>query len=247
MVSLKRLQRAAIGSNTPIVEYRVYHALTPLLSWPSKAGSRPATSTKCVKSAHLMTQKPKDISEPYPLILSCDVHASPGSNTYKPVHESVCFVYADKQTRLPKAPLRKAARACTLYAHASYELPQKLVEVLSKSLQFMLNKSINFKTATSGDASSSPSTSSSCARVSCRQTTNTGQKRKQWREESDGSQPPDDDPGHGPNENPSIDPPDPPSGTSPRFACPYFKRDPQKQRNIRSCTGPGWDTVHRVK
>ena len=33
----------------------------------------------------------------------------------------------------------------------------------------------------------------------------------------------------------------------PRFACPYFKRDPQKYRTHRTCPGPGWQTVHRVK
>ena len=32
-----------------------------------------------------------------------------------------------------------------------------------------------------------------------------------------------------------------------RFACPYFKRDSQRHSERRSCRGPGWDTVHRVK
>lgn len=32
-----------------------------------------------------------------------------------------------------------------------------------------------------------------------------------------------------------------------RFACPYFKRDPRKYRKHRSCVGPGWTAVHRVK
>jgi hypothetical protein len=34
---------------------------------------------------------------------------------------------------------------------------------------------------------------------------------------------------------------------STRFACPFYKRDPEKYRNQRSCPGPGWDTVHRLK
>jgi hypothetical protein len=32
-----------------------------------------------------------------------------------------------------------------------------------------------------------------------------------------------------------------------RFACPYFKHDPQKYKYFRSCPGPGWDRIHRVK
>ena len=32
-----------------------------------------------------------------------------------------------------------------------------------------------------------------------------------------------------------------------RLACPFFKRDPRRHDKLRSCTGPGWKTVHRVK
>ena len=32
-----------------------------------------------------------------------------------------------------------------------------------------------------------------------------------------------------------------------RLACPYFKREPEKYRNERSCPGRGWMTVHRLK
>jgi hypothetical protein len=31
------------------------------------------------------------------------------------------------------------------------------------------------------------------------------------------------------------------------LACPYFKRNPQKYRSHRTCVGPGWGSVHRVK
>ncbi|KAH8898428.1 hypothetical protein GQ53DRAFT_837335 [Thozetella sp. PMI_491] len=33
----------------------------------------------------------------------------------------------------------------------------------------------------------------------------------------------------------------------PKLACPFFKRDHRKYQNWRSCPGPGWDTVHRIK
>jgi hypothetical protein len=32
-----------------------------------------------------------------------------------------------------------------------------------------------------------------------------------------------------------------------RFACPYFKRNPASDRNSRSCLGPGFIDVHRLK
>jgi len=32
-----------------------------------------------------------------------------------------------------------------------------------------------------------------------------------------------------------------------KFACPFFKRQPEKYKSYRSCPGPGWDTVHRLK
>ncbi|KAJ4289659.1 hypothetical protein N0V90_010988 [Kalmusia sp. IMI 367209] len=37
------------------------------------------------------------------------------------------------------------------------------------------------------------------------------------------------------------------SETGPRFACPFFKHDPNRYRNRRTCPGPGWPTVHRMK
>lgn len=36
------------------------------------------------------------------------------------------------------------------------------------------------------------------------------------------------------------------SGSS-KFACPFFKRDPSRYQNSRSCTGPGWSSVRRTK
>lgn len=32
-----------------------------------------------------------------------------------------------------------------------------------------------------------------------------------------------------------------------KFACPYFKHNPRRYQSVRSCPGPGWDTVHRLK
>jgi hypothetical protein len=32
-----------------------------------------------------------------------------------------------------------------------------------------------------------------------------------------------------------------------RFACPYYRRNPRRHTKHRSCAGPGWVSVHRVK
>jgi hypothetical protein len=37
------------------------------------------------------------------------------------------------------------------------------------------------------------------------------------------------------------------SENGPRFACPFYKHDPMRYRNRRTCPGPGWPTVHRMK
>ncbi|KAK3304669.1 uncharacterized protein B0T15DRAFT_250475 [Chaetomium strumarium] len=36
-------------------------------------------------------------------------------------------------------------------------------------------------------------------------------------------------------------------GNGRKFACPFCKHDPVKYRNIKTCCGPGWEDVHRVK
>ncbi|CAI6329079.1 unnamed protein product [Periconia digitata] len=37
------------------------------------------------------------------------------------------------------------------------------------------------------------------------------------------------------------------SDSGPRFACPFYKHDPVRFRTRRTCPGPGWTTVHRMK
>lgn len=32
-----------------------------------------------------------------------------------------------------------------------------------------------------------------------------------------------------------------------KLACPYFKHNPSRHRSSRACSGPGWDTIHRIK
>ena len=35
--------------------------------------------------------------------------------------------------------------------------------------------------------------------------------------------------------------------TTRRFGCPFYQRNPEKHQYHRSCEGPGWEAVHRVK
>jgi hypothetical protein len=32
-----------------------------------------------------------------------------------------------------------------------------------------------------------------------------------------------------------------------KFACPFYKRNPGRNQRWRSCAGPGWDSIHRLK
>jgi hypothetical protein len=37
------------------------------------------------------------------------------------------------------------------------------------------------------------------------------------------------------------------SGAGRLLACPYFKRNPESHRKYKSCAGPGWKDIHRLK
>lgn len=37
------------------------------------------------------------------------------------------------------------------------------------------------------------------------------------------------------------------SETGAKFACPFYKHEPDRYRSRRTCPGPGWPTVHRMK
>lgn len=64
-----------------------------------------------------------------------------------------------------------------------------------------------------------------------------------------GRNPPDDGNDGTPNKRPRKDSTsnDRIIGFTPRYACPLFKRNPQKYGSRSACSGPGWESVHRVK
>jgi len=53
--------------------------------------------------------------------------------------------------------------------------------------------------------------------------------------------------GGDPNKRPKLDGTQKDRQTITKFACPFYKRNPEKYKNQRACSGPGWETVHRVK
>jgi hypothetical protein len=55
--------------------------------------------------------------------------------------------------------------------------------------------------------------------------------------------------GNRPNKRPRLGDGNPKirSVNNQKFACPFYKRFPEKYKNFRSCPGPGWDEIHRVK
>jgi hypothetical protein len=71
----------------------------------------------------------------------------------------------------------------------------------------------------------------------------TGEKRARRMDEDDGDE--EDRKDKRNNNNKRVDP----SSDSQRLrlACPYFKRNPASCAGIRTCTGPGWPSIHRVK
>lgn len=38
-----------------------------------------------------------------------------------------------------------------------------------------------------------------------------------------------------------------PKEPQPRYACPYLKYAPERYSKVKTCCGPGWDQIHRVK
>lgn len=91
----------------------------------------------------------------------------------------------------------------------------------------------------------------SSRRGSAQGLTNGGGKRKARNSGEDGNLHPEDgdqdDDGPSKRRRVSIATTDESEPSGPRFACPFFKHDPMRYRNRRTCPGPGWPSVHRMK
>ncbi|KAJ4370005.1 plasma membrane localization protein [Neocucurbitaria cava] len=122
----------------------------------------------------------------------------------------------------------------------------KIIELIMRKVELKL-RDVACRECTGNSTSNSRSGASSISYQGNRKSSqSSGNKRKT---RTEGSPPPDDDDDYGPNKRrrgsaaTTADSSD--SGV--RFACPFYKHDPDKYRNRRTCPGPGWPTVHRMK
>lgn len=101
----------------------------------------------------------------------------------------------------------------------------------------------NFKSSTAGATGSSSQASLSSGTSSTPGKINTsGQKRARRRDSLDGSGGDgNEDDKHG-SKRTRVE-----QANSPKLACPFFKRDPQKYANRQACTGPGYTMIARLK
>ncbi|KAH7392783.1 hypothetical protein BKA66DRAFT_411433 [Pyrenochaeta sp. MPI-SDFR-AT-0127] len=121
----------------------------------------------------------------------------------------------------------------------------KVVELIMRKIELHLRYAAH-KQCTRGTSSSSRSATGVVNPQASRKTSqSSGQKRKSRLE---GSPPSDDDDDDIPNKRRrgSMTTTDG-SETGVRFACPFYKDDPDRYRSKRTCPGPGWPTVHRMK
>lgn len=124
--------------------------------------------------------------------------------------------------------------------------------LLDRLMEYCYAILANNYTEVKGDASTScaPSSTSSSQRASGQVTTYSEQrshaksKKRSSHNESDASGDSDDDEGNGglASKRVKMD-----ENMGKRLACPFFKRNPQRYQEERSCVGPGWVTLHRLK
>ncbi|KAI5456709.1 hypothetical protein BGZ63DRAFT_457996 [Mariannaea sp. PMI_226] len=87
-----------------------------------------------------------------------------------------------------------------------------------------------------------------CFSGSSRMSQDTSRSSKRSRESNDNFRASDDDDGDGGSEPKKFKQAPVSDGlTAPKLACPFYRRNPKKHLKLRSCAGPGWASIHRVK
>jgi hypothetical protein len=155
-----------------------------------------------------------------------------------------------------------SASSCEMYTETDMsddehetdtEIPQhtlssstlKSIDVIMRKIELNLRFAAHRQCNGSNDSTTSNSNVSASQQTSRRVPQGGAGKRKA---RSDDSLPPDDDQEDGSNKRRRG------SGITTescdkvlRFACPFYKHEPHRFRNRRTCPGPGWPTVHRMK
>lgn len=155
----------------------------------------------------------------------------------------------DPERKCSEAEITASGDSSTSYILSPIlsESKRKAVDSLMAELRALLDRTLGTRSRVPGANPVNDSSSSSPARPSTdRQPLGDSDRHgKRKRDERDGSGNPDGDSG---SEFKRIKL-GTESGTVPprKLACPYYRRNPQKHQKHRSCAGPGWVSVHRVK
>ena len=131
-------------------------------------------------------------------------------------------------------------------------MTRHIVDRIMNGLHFIFDTKSGIITCTSDGSTSSASPSSnfnSGQGSSASGASNAGSKRSQGDGGDGDSLSPGDNSDNNRGKRPKRNPTSPNSedGHSLKYACPYFKRKPQRYKQRRSCAGPGWPDIHRVK
>jgi hypothetical protein len=121
---------------------------------------------------------------------------------------------------------------------------RRIVDRLMSEFHSLLGHSSSFRNCVASSKSPSSQTPPSSSPAGSSSQKPQGTKRQR---DGEGSEPPDDrEDGGQRRQRPKLTSP---GGTltSRKFACPYYRRNASKHQNYRSCAGPGWNSVRRVK
>ncbi|KAG9194981.1 hypothetical protein G6011_00101 [Alternaria panax] len=123
---------------------------------------------------------------------------------------------------------------------------QKIIDLILRKVEINLRNAV-YKQCTGSKAAHSRGRATLASSQSSRKTSvSSGTKRKSRLE---GSLPPEDDDEDGPSKRRrgSTATTTDDSEFGAKFACPFYKHEPDRYRNRRTCPGPGWPSVHRMK
>lgn len=120
----------------------------------------------------------------------------------------------------------------------------KTIDLIMRKIEVNLS-SVAYNQRNGGATSNASSNTASVSHQSSRKASQGSSKRKSRLEDH---QPPNDDEEDGSNKRrrgsmATVES----SETGAKFACPFFKNEPNRYRARRTCPGPGWPTVHRMK
>lgn len=133
--------------------------------------------------------------------------------------------------------------------HEEIMLPKSTmvtIDLVTRMVESILNRAVYIQRTRGKPSKSNSGTEPPNSRRSSVQGLQVSNSKRKARGGDDGG--PEDEEGDGANKRRRVSvTTNEDSEAGPRFACPFFKHDPGRYRNRRTCPGPGWPTVHRMK